>query len=101
LGTSWGTLANQNPADGGSSQTWTLISAGSGLYKIQSQSSGLYLGITDMSTSDGANALLWGDTGTADHLWSVVHQQRRPGPPVGRQRHRRPPLETHPPLTCE
>jgi hypothetical protein len=71
-GTSWGTLVNQNPADGGSSQTWTLISAGSGLYKIQSQSSGLFLGITDMSTSDGANALLWGDTGTADHLWSVV-----------------------------
>lgn len=71
-GTDWGTLVNQNPADGGNSQTWTVISAGSDLYKIQSKSSGLYLGITGMSTSDGATAVLWGDTGTADHLWRFV-----------------------------
>ena len=71
-GTTVGTLVNQNPADGGSSQTWTLIQAGSDLYKVQSKSSGLFLGITNMSTSNGSTALLWSDNGTADHLWRFV-----------------------------
>jgi glucuronoarabinoxylan endo-1,4-beta-xylanase len=71
-GTTVGTLVNQNPGDGGSSQTWTLIQAGSDLYKVQSKSSGLFLGITNMSTSNGGTALLWSDNGTADHLWRFV-----------------------------
>lgn len=25
-----------------------------------------------MSTADGGTALIWGDNGTADHLWQVV-----------------------------
>jgi hypothetical protein len=25
-----------------------------------------------MSTSDGGTALIWGDSGTSDHLWSVT-----------------------------
>ena len=66
---------------------------------------------------DGADALIWGDNGSADHLWQVIsagsgqykienynsglvlgviereHVIRRPGPAVGRQRHPRPPLD--------
>jgi hypothetical protein len=30
------------------------------------------LGIQNASTAAGAPALVWGDTGTADHLWTVV-----------------------------
>ena len=32
------------------------------------------LGITNESTSAGADALIWGDNGTPDHLWQVNAQ---------------------------
>jgi Ricin-type beta-trefoil lectin domain-like len=70
--TSQGTLVVQATPNGSATQTWTLVSAGSGLYKIRNQASGLLLGITNMSTSNGGTALIWGDNGTADHLWRVV-----------------------------
>jgi DUF1680 family protein len=41
-------------------------------YKLVNAGSGLVLGIQDMSTADGGLALQWGDTGTADHNWTVV-----------------------------
>ncbi|MBY8877199.1 RICIN domain-containing protein [Actinacidiphila acidipaludis] len=71
-GTSQGTPVDQATAGGSTTQTWTLVSAGSGLYKIRNQASGLLLGITNMSTADGGTALIWTDNGTADHLWRVV-----------------------------
>jgi hypothetical protein len=67
-GTAWGTSVVQ----GGTTQNWTLSSAGNGQYKIVNQTSGLVLGIQNASTSQGASALVWGDTGTADHLWTVT-----------------------------
>ena len=70
--TAQGALAVQATPNGGSTQSWTLVSAGNGLYKIQDGSGGLMLGITNESTSDGADALIWGDNGTPDHLWQVV-----------------------------
>jgi hypothetical protein len=36
------------------------------------KNSGLLLGIKNASTSAGAQALQWSDTGTADHLWQLV-----------------------------
>ncbi|WUK59882.1 RICIN domain-containing protein [Streptomyces europaeiscabiei] len=30
------------------------------------------LGIQNMATSSGAQALQWDDTGTADHLWRIT-----------------------------
>ncbi|MFE4964678.1 RICIN domain-containing protein [Streptomyces sp. NPDC056660] len=51
---------------------WTLVAAGSGLYKIRQQASGLLLGITDAGTGAGGTALIWGDNGTADHLWQPI-----------------------------
>ncbi|MFH9672202.1 RICIN domain-containing protein [Streptomyces sp. NPDC017405] len=71
-GTAQGTLVDQAPAGNSATQTWTLVSAGSGLYKIRNQAGGLLLGITDESTSDGGTALIWGDNGTPDHLWRMV-----------------------------
>ncbi|WP_255952552.1 RICIN domain-containing protein [Streptomyces odontomachi] len=71
-GTAQGTAVVQAAAGSGSSQTWTLTSAGSGLYKIVNKASGLLLGITDASTSAGATALIWGDNGTNDHLWQPI-----------------------------
>ncbi|MFD7660318.1 beta-L-arabinofuranosidase domain-containing protein [Actinosynnema sp. NPDC059797] len=41
-------------------------------YRLFNAASGLVLGVQDMSTADGANALQWGDTGTRDHLWQLV-----------------------------
>jgi hypothetical protein len=70
-GTAQGTLVDQATPGSSATQTWTLVSAGSGLYKIRNQASGLLLGITNASTSAGATALIWGDNGTADHLWSL------------------------------
>jgi ricin-type beta-trefoil lectin protein len=40
--------------------------------KIVNKNSGLVLGISNASTSAGADALQWTDNGTADHLWRIV-----------------------------
>lgn len=40
--------------------------------KIVNKNSGLVLGISNASTSAGADALQWSDNGTADHLWQIV-----------------------------
>ncbi|MFI0724442.1 RICIN domain-containing protein [Streptomyces sp. NPDC021224] len=69
--TGQGTLVDQATPNSSATQKWTLASAGSGLYKIRSQS-GLVLGISNMSTSNGGTALVWGDSGTADHLWRLT-----------------------------
>lgn len=71
-GTAQGTSAVQAATGTGSTQSWTLTSAGSGLYKITNKASGLLLGIKDMNTADGGTALIWGDNGTADHLWQLI-----------------------------
>ncbi|MFG2793422.1 RICIN domain-containing protein [Streptomyces sp. NPDC048419] len=71
-GTAQGAAAVQAAPGTGTSQSWTLSSAGSGLYKITNGASGLLLGIDSMSTADGGNALIWGDNGTADHLWQLI-----------------------------
>lgn len=42
------------------------------IYKLQNVNSGKVLGISDMSTADGANAVQWSDNGTADHEWTVT-----------------------------
>lgn len=73
-GTSAATVAVQAaPAAGGSAtQTWQLVAAGSGLYKIVNPASGLVFGIQGAATSTGTPAVVWGDSGTDDHLWQVV-----------------------------
>jgi hypothetical protein len=67
-GTAWGTAVVQSST----STVWTLTADGSGHYKIVNKATGLVLGIQNASTSAGAPALVWGDTGTADHLWTPV-----------------------------
>ncbi|MEV5710672.1 RICIN domain-containing protein [Actinoallomurus sp. NPDC052274] len=71
-GAAQGTLVDQAAPSSSSTQTWTLVDAGSGLYKIVNKASGLFLGITNMSKSDGGTALIWSDNGTADHLWQFT-----------------------------
>ncbi|MFJ6793124.1 beta-L-arabinofuranosidase domain-containing protein [Streptomyces sp. NPDC091268] len=41
-------------------------------FRLVNAADGLVLGIRDMSTADGAPALQWADSGTADHLWQLV-----------------------------
>ncbi|OLE21318.1 MAG: hypothetical protein AUG49_22380, partial [Catenulispora sp. 13_1_20CM_3_70_7] len=41
-------------------------------FRLANAASGLVLGIQNMSTADGAVALQWNDSGTADHLWGLV-----------------------------
>jgi hypothetical protein len=71
-GTAQGTSVVQATTGTGTTQSWTLTSAGSGLYKITNKASGLLLGIKDAGTTDGGTALIWGDNGTADHLWQLI-----------------------------
>ncbi|GLZ13431.1 hypothetical protein Acsp04_36660 [Actinomadura sp. NBRC 104425] len=51
---------------------WNIGQAG-GTVRLVNAGSGLVLGIQDMSTADGARALQWYDSGTADHDWEVVN----------------------------
>ena len=50
---------------------WTTngITTPSDTVKLVNVASGLVLGVRDMSTADGGLAIVWGDTGTADHNW--------------------------------
>ncbi|MGC5051520.1 beta-L-arabinofuranosidase domain-containing protein [Micromonospora sp. DT48] len=45
---------------------------GTATFRLANAASGLVLGIENMSTTDGAPALQWGDNGTADHDWHLV-----------------------------
>ncbi|MFF0153814.1 RICIN domain-containing protein [Micromonospora sp. NPDC005203] len=41
-------------------------------YKLVNVDTGVVLGVQNMSTADGGLAVVWGDTGTADHNWVRV-----------------------------
>ena len=49
-----------------------MVDEGGGYCEIVNKNSGMVLGIGGMSMSSGAQALQWGDTGIADHLWRIV-----------------------------
>ncbi len=53
---------------------WNTGTAGSSdaVYKLVNAASGLVLGVRDMSAADGGAAVVWGDTGTADHQWVQI-----------------------------
>jgi hypothetical protein len=42
------------------------------LAKIANYNSGRLLGVTNMSTTSGAQVIQWADNGTADHLWNLT-----------------------------
>jgi Ricin-type beta-trefoil lectin domain-like len=71
--TAQGALAVQ-ATPGSSTQKWTLTLESSGYYEIKNNASGLVLGISNESKSDGGDALIWGDSGTPDHLWQITSQ---------------------------
>ncbi|MFI5934163.1 beta-L-arabinofuranosidase domain-containing protein [Actinoplanes sp. NPDC051494] len=51
---------------------WNTAGGGStpgGTFKLVNVGTGLVVGVQDMSTTDGGLAVVWGDTGTADHNW--------------------------------
>ena len=79
-GTVTGTLVDQAAADGGRTQTWKLVQADAGLYRIVNNASGLLLGVSGESTSQRSERV---DLG----------QRRHPGPALaadpGRRRPRR------------
>jgi hypothetical protein len=70
-GTAPGTLADQ-AASGDSTDSWTLVHGGAGLYKIVNNASGLLLGVSGEATDTGASALISGDASTPDHLWQLI-----------------------------
>jgi glucuronoarabinoxylan endo-1,4-beta-xylanase len=47
-------------------------STGGSTFKLVNVSTGLVVGVRDMSTADGGLAVGWGDTGTADHHWARI-----------------------------
>lgn len=68
-----GALALQWSDVGSLDQRWALtIDSGltsNAIYKVVNRNSGKVLGVTGMSTSDGAQVVQWADSGTADHKW--------------------------------
>ena len=61
----------QKPIDESDAQTWNLVSAGSGLYRLENQESGFALGIQGGATTNGALAVA--ASGTAENqLWLPV-----------------------------
>ncbi|GAA1870012.1 beta-L-arabinofuranosidase domain-containing protein [Myceligenerans crystallogenes] len=70
-GTANGTRAVQVTDTGATSQQWRLRYAGRDTFRLQS-AGGRVLGVRDMSTTQGAQVLLWDDNGTDDHLWRFV-----------------------------
>ena len=113
-------------ADNGTADhRWTLVDEGDGTHKIRNVNSGKLLAIQNGSTANGAQAVQDSDNGTPDNQWRFVpngarriqnlasglvlgvtehvHRRRRPGHPVGRHRHRRPPVDRRsstPAATC-
>lgn len=51
---------------------WNTSGGTGSWYRLVNVASGLVLGVQNMSTSDGGLAIQWGDTGTADHNWTLV-----------------------------
>lgn len=68
-----GAIALQWGDVGSLDQRWALVIdsglTSNAIYKISNFNSGKVLGVTAMSTSDGAQVVQWSDTGTADHKW--------------------------------
>ncbi|WP_440902576.1 beta-L-arabinofuranosidase domain-containing protein [Actinosynnema sp.] len=66
------TLGPFHDAHGFNYSVYWSTGGGTTTHRLVNASSGLVLGVRDMSTADGAPALQWGDTGTADHNWELV-----------------------------
>jgi len=74
----WGTALFSGWADLGAQEFprgtgggFTALVSGS-TYKLVDLGSGKVLGVTNMSTTNGATVVQWGDNGTADHKWKAV-----------------------------
>ncbi|GEA87597.1 beta-L-arabinofuranosidase domain-containing protein [Cellulomonas cellasea] len=70
-GTVNGTRAVQATDTGATPQQWRLRYTAGDTFRIQA-AGGRVLGVADMSTTAGAQALIWDDNGTNDHLWRFV-----------------------------
>ena len=68
-----GAQALQWPDTGTADQRWALAPDSglvtNGVYRIVNQNSAKVLGVTGMSSAEGAQVIQWADTGTADHQW--------------------------------
>jgi uncharacterized protein len=64
---------------GSNDHLWALAMntglASGATYKLQNVNSSKVLGVTGMSTADGAQTVQWADTGTADHNWRFELQK--------------------------
>jgi hypothetical protein len=60
------------PGTGVTDQTWKLVAAGSGLYKVVSMIDGRVLDVQGASTANGASAVLSADTGADSQLWQLT-----------------------------
>ena len=60
------------PSGGSTAQTWKLVAAGNGLYKIVSAVDGRVLGIPSGAAANGSAPALAADTGVDGQLWQLV-----------------------------
>jgi DUF1680 family protein len=67
-----GSTVNLGPFHDAHGHNYTVYWNASGSVRLVNASSGLLLGIQNMSTADGGRALQWSDNGTADHDWYMI-----------------------------
>jgi Alpha-L-arabinofuranosidase B (ABFB) domain/Ricin-type beta-trefoil lectin domain-like len=72
-----GTAVVQDTATVAVRREWELRDAGNGQYRLFNPASGLVLGISNASKTPGAGALVWTNTGAADHLWTIYPRSGR------------------------
>jgi hypothetical protein len=66
-----GTKVVQNTCDGTNSQKWTIEDTGSGFYFIKNVSSGLYFDVSNASTANGAEIIMWSKHGGNNQQWTI------------------------------
>ncbi len=71
-GTGNGARAVQLPDAAANNRRWRLRYGRDGYFRIQTADGGRVLGISGASTAAGAQALIWEDNGTNDHLWRFI-----------------------------
>ncbi len=60
------------PTTGGSTPTPTPTAGGTTYYRLVNRNSGLVIGVSNASTSAGANLVQWSNNGSTDQQWSLV-----------------------------
>ena len=69
--TAGASLAQESAASAGAEIDWHFIPMNNNQYNVENMLTHQVMGVSNASTSAGAQVLQWADNGTNDHLWKV------------------------------